>query len=287
MSVFGPFFNLPQQVASWAAAGSEECAICQESLADPRINGGPVVLQPCFHVMHRNCWLRAAGTARGHICPECRAPVVSTLPPAPAPQPAHVNQPTLSTQLMDAIRNGRDASLVTTIIAAGANVRAKSDEALRVAASLGQVDVVRLLIGAGANVHARDDEAMRVAARLGHAPVVALLIGAGADVHASDDEALFSAASGGHTPVVAQLLVAGVDVHADDDDALYMAAFYGHAPVVAQLLAAGANIHAQNDEPLRIATENGHTEVVALLNNALARERAPRMETRRSKRRSP
>jgi hypothetical protein len=93
MSVFGPFFNLPQQVASWAAAGSEECAICQESLADPAINGGPVVLQPCFHVMHRFCWLRAAETARGHICPECRAPVVSTLPPAPAPQPAPVNKP--------------------------------------------------------------------------------------------------------------------------------------------------------------------------------------------------
>jgi ankyrin repeat protein len=112
--------------------------------------------------------------------------------------------------------------------------------------------VVARLLAAGADVHAVDDWALRLAAQNGHDAVVARLLAAGADVHAYDDQALRLAAMHGHDVVVARLLAAGADVHAEDDFALRMAAIHGHDAVVVRLLAAGgANVHAQ---ALRAAT---------------------------------
>jgi ankyrin repeat protein len=75
--------------------------------------------------------------------------------------------------------------------------------------------VVARLLAAGADVHARDDQALCMAAKNGHDAMVARLLAAGADVHAYDDQALRLAAMNGHDAVVARLLAAGgANVHA-------------------------------------------------------------------------
>ena len=97
------------------------------------------------------------------------------------------------------------------------------------------VEVIRELLKAGADIHAREDWALRMAAHNGHLEVVQELLKAGADVHARQDLALRCAAGNGHLAVVQELLEAGADVHAEQDDALQLAAENGHH-AVAKLL---------------------------------------------------
>ena len=125
--------------------------------------------------------------------------------------------------------------------------------------------VIRELIAAGADVHANDDAALRWAAGRGHEEIVKLLIAAGADVHADDDVALRRAADKGHEEVVKTLLAAGADVHANDDAALRWAASNGYEDVVKILIAAGADVHANDDAALRLAAGIGHEEIAKLL----------------------
>jgi ankyrin repeat protein len=101
--------------------------------------------------------------------------------------------------------------LVESLIAAGANVHADSEQALRSAAMAGHHGVVRALIRAGADVHARNDASLRAAAMLGHLGVVRALIGAGANFRANGDEALSEAATSGYVSVVTELLDATPD----------------------------------------------------------------------------
>ena len=54
----------------------ETCSVCLNALSD-EINGSAVILHPCAHVLHFNCWSRWA--ERRRTCPECRASV--TAPP--------------------------------------------------------------------------------------------------------------------------------------------------------------------------------------------------------------
>jgi len=82
--------------------------------------------------------------------------------------------------LFEAAITGK-ASVVTAALAAGANIHADDDEALRWAAFLGHVDVVQILLAAGANVHADHDGALRSAADHGHAEIARCLMAARAD----------------------------------------------------------------------------------------------------------
>ena len=127
------------------------------------------------------------------------------------------------------------------------------------------IEVVKLLLAAGAEVHAENDLALRYASAKGHTKVVKLLLDAGADVHAKNDEPLRSASLNGHTKIVKLLLAAGADVHADNDAALRWASNNGHPEVLKILLDVGADVHAHDDHPLRLASKNGHTEVLKLL----------------------
>ena len=56
----------------------------------------------------------------------------------------------------------------------------QADDALVAASKDGEVDGVRAALAAGADVHARDDAALRLAAYTGHAEVVRMLLDAGA-----------------------------------------------------------------------------------------------------------
>ena len=73
---------------------------------------------------------------------------------------------------------------------------------LLVAGFTGDTRTVRLLLAAGANVHALDDWALRCAAYNGHTETVKVLLASGANVHAQDDEPLRMAAQNGHTETV-------------------------------------------------------------------------------------
>lgn len=161
-----------------------------------------------------------------------------------------------------------DSLQVAALLAAGANVHARDDVALRTASAEGHADVVSLLLAAGANVHARDDKPLRVASDEGHADVVSLLLEAGANVHAGHDLALRTASDAGDAGIVALLLEAGANVHVRNDTPLRVASRKGHANVVSLLLAAGANVHAARNGALRVASARGHADVVALLRAA-------------------
>jgi ankyrin repeat protein len=133
--------------------------------------------------------------------------------------------------LIDAVDHG-NTQTVRTLLAAGADVHAQDDEALRWAAEGGRAETVNLLLASGANVHARNDEALCLAAYFGHTETMEVLLSAGADVHAWDDRALYYAAYWGHTETVKVLLSAGANVHVWDDDALWWAAWNGHMETV-------------------------------------------------------
>jgi ankyrin repeat protein len=162
---------------------------------------------------------------------------------------------------------------VEYLLAAGADVHADNDGALRWASYNGHTEMVKVLLAADADVHADNDGALRWASDEGHTEVVKVLLAAGADVHAKNDWALRWASDKGHTEVVKVLLAAGADVHADNDDALRWASRYGHTEIVKLLLAAGADVHANNDSALRWASDEGHAEVVEVLKDHIAKKK--------------
>jgi ankyrin repeat protein len=75
----------------------------------------------------------------------------------------------------------------------------KLDSLLIDAAWDGHTETVRMLLAAGADMHAWNDFALRFAAHNGHTETVKALLAAGANVHAMDDYALCHAAMMGHT----------------------------------------------------------------------------------------
>jgi len=163
------------------------------------------------------------------------------------------------------------------------------------------------LVSKGANIHARDDFVLRLAAGYGHLPIVQYLVCKGANIHARDDYALLWAAKNGHLQVVKYLVnpsesgtelintngidqlyqsddllqsyvlnnflnrkYEGADIHVRDDEALRWAAQKGHLQVVQYLVSIGANfnIHANihpKDQALVLAAKNGHLQVVKYL----------------------
>jgi ankyrin repeat protein len=109
------------------------------------------------------------------------------------------------------------------------------DDKLIEASENGHIDVVRELLAAGADVHAYDDHALRWSSENGHVDVVKVLLDAGANVHANNDLALRWASYSGHVDVVKVLLAAGANLHADDDCALRWASRNSHVDVVLAL----------------------------------------------------
>jgi len=85
------------------------------------------------------------------------------------------------------------------------------EEALIESAVIGDIDGVRAALAAGADIHATQDGALRSAALNNHAEMVNLLLAAGANVHADHDGAMRWAAYHGHVDVVRVLLASGVD----------------------------------------------------------------------------
>jgi len=73
--------------------------------------------------------------------------------------------------------------------------------ALRLAATNGYTDIVKLLLDNNVDIHAYNDIALRFAAQNGNYDTVKFLIEKGANVHAQNDEALFYALENGYIDI--------------------------------------------------------------------------------------
>ncbi|KAI9202280.1 ankyrin repeat-containing domain protein [Polychytrium aggregatum] len=115
------------------------------------------------------------------------------------------------------------------------------------------------------NVHENDDQALRIAAENGHVDVVRFLLKSGANVRACFDHALRWSATFGHTEVVKTLLDHGANIHACQDYALRWASRFGHYDTVMVLLSRGADPRAKDSEALLNSKEAGHSSIAKLL----------------------
>lgn len=119
---------------------------------------------------------------------------------------------------------------------------------LHVAASSGNIDMVRRLLDLGVDINARGGtlggDALNYAASNGHIDVVKHLLSRGAEMDISEPEKnpLFSAIYGGHIEIVNLLLENGIDTHVrytgnlmTNMDALAFAQERGQAKIVALL----------------------------------------------------
>ncbi len=142
-------------------------------------------------------------------------------------------------------------------------------EALRRAASAGDLAKVKELLAAGADVNAANTyggTALAFAADKGHAEVVDLLLERGADVNATDrfynETPLGWAAQHGHAGIVRALLAKGARGEAA---ALTLAAGEGHGAVVQVILERGKLGPEVLSDALAAASQSQQAEVVSLL----------------------
>jgi ankyrin repeat protein len=148
-------------------------------------------------------------------------------------------------------------------------------EALRRAASAGDLAKVKELLDAGADVNAANaygGTALSFAVDRGHTAVVDLLLERGADVNAKDRfygaRPLDWAAGDGYADIVRALLAKGAQGEAE---ALTAAAGAGHGAVVKVILDRGKLGPEALSDALLVATQAQKAEVVALLQAAGAK----------------
>src|SRR5690606_31898828 len=79
-------------------------------------------------------------------------------------------------------------------------------DALCGAACTDSLDVVKYLLAHGADIHARNDDAFRWAARKGHLATMEYLLAHGADIHAKNNYALYWASRWWNFATVACIL---------------------------------------------------------------------------------
>ena len=219
------------------------------------------------------------------------------------------------TPLMVASLRRGGSPIVALMLANGADVNAKDGRlnhtALSLAASVGEVETMRLLLAKGANPKATlrgGGTPINSAAGGKEAEAVRLLIQRGVDVNTANTAggppqrhgptnrtmvtALHDAAAFGPVEMVRDLLKAGANVHARDSRGLTplffaLATEYPSPEMVSTLLHAGADVNARDttgETPLDWAEKFGYPEVIAVLKKSGAksgvRYEAPKMPPR-------
>lgn len=157
-----------------------------------------------------------------------------------------------------------------------------TQDALRHAATSGQLEVVDQLLREGLDPNSADERGrtpLMHAAFAGHFDVARRLLEAGAPVNDADvydATPLIYASSEGFPNVVALLLDSGADPELTDSfhgwTALMYASFEGHAEIVEQLIAAGADVNYSDPEKgftaLMYAAFQGYPDVIGRLLDA-------------------
>ena len=169
------------------------------------------------------------------------------------------------------------ATIVATLIVAGADVNAKSSGGgtpLHGAAFWGHASVVSILIAAGADVNAKYNSGNTPLHGAADVAIVSMLIAAGANVHAKNNSGytpLYIAARHGRVTVVSMLIAAGANANVKGRHGytpLYIAAHYDHVTVVSTLIALGADANVKNydgNTPLHNAARYGRATVAFTL----------------------
>jgi hypothetical protein len=140
---------------------------------------------------------------------------------------------------------------------------------LHVAASSGQLDVLRRLVAMGGDVNAQGGIAgggpLNEAANEGHVEVVKYLLSAGAslDVEKSERNPLSSAIQGGHLEVAKALIDAGIDTSISYNgpsmkgmDAVAFAREWGRGDILELLLASGCKDTMRSGRPVQPANDD-------------------------------
>jgi ankyrin repeat protein len=186
------------------------------------------------------------------------------------------------TALMWAPENGHIEAVELLLNTPGFDPSAHSqiNQALKLAAAWGQIQVVKLLFAAGANVNFADKgwTALKYAAGNCEAEVVELLLntpGFDPSAHNQINQALKLAAGEGDIKVVKLLLNKGADINYANQGsytALMVAAREGHTAVLTLFLAIPViDVNFANQAgytAMMLGAFNGHTETVELLLNA-------------------
>ena len=172
----------------------------------------------------------------------------------------------------------RHISVVSVLIAMGADVRAESNDGGTPLHHAGNVSIVSMLLSAGADVNARSNGGT-TPLHGAVASVASALIAAGASVNVTNYfgwTPLHNAAHAGNTPAITVLSVAGADVGAKNSDGntpLHLVARYGGGPTrqaaaVWAFFVAGANINAKSKygwTPLHSAARYDQISAVSAL----------------------
>ncbi|XP_030741067.2 ankyrin repeat, SAM and basic leucine zipper domain-containing protein 1 [Echinops telfairi] len=181
-----------------------------------------------------------------------------------------------------------DTSLVEELLNAGISVDSSFRYGwtpLMFAASIANVNLVRVLLNRGANASFEKDKQTVLmtacSARGSQEQIikcVELLLSRNADPNVAcrrQMTPIMYAARGGHPQVVALLVAHGAEVNAQDENgytALTWAAYQGHKNVILKLLELGANKMLQTKDgktPSEIANRNKHPEIFSLLSLTL------------------
>ena len=139
----------------------------------------------------------------------------------------------------------------------GANINLNYDQAIKLAAKNGHVDVVTYLVKMGAD----PNEALVDAAFNGHIIVVQYLVLNGANVSANNNAAIKYASENGHIVVVQYLVLNGVD----PNEALVPAAENGQMNIIMFLVKHGINLDVHGQDAIDMAKKNNHQYVVDYL----------------------
>jgi ankyrin repeat protein len=164
------------------------------------------------------------------------------------------------------------------------DIHINNEEALKLACSKGNIEIIKLFLDNGADIHVNEDEPISIAATNGHTEAVKLVLKAGANIHAKNDACFKSASKSQHLALVQfllngdfdfpneilllgfsnlgditqirKLLQKGIDIHIEEESALLNAVRGNHLELVRFLLENGANIHAQQNIAFNYARNN-------------------------------
>ena len=173
------------------------------------------------------------------------------------------NEAICQAYLTDCDRNMYD--LTYYLIEKGADIHARCEFILRMAADNDDIKMVKYMLDHNANVHVEYDEPLRNACKNSCLEIVQLLVEKGANIHAENDEPLKNATRNHCYDIIKYLVERGANIHIDDDSPLWLAVENNKFELVEFLLDHKANIHSRNYDLLKHSLINDNHDMAILL----------------------